>query len=231
MQGCSFALGPWRPQFQHYLASHLQARWPTMRERILYHARAICKVSPLNLDNLLPIFSPFYPHTGRPVHGKLEILPSSDTRWVQIPCSDKILAIGCRFSPREHPRHRHLPRLPEPVLPAAQATPPTPQAGPQTLPPPAPGQKQPPNAGAIRKIVNPLLRGRRFQDKADMILKQILAHAVVTPSAKGVSCETPPRLPWQPTAPSTKAEARTRHQDLRLRGSLLLPAALLEPRG
>lgn len=30
-----------------------------MRERVLYHATAICKVWLLDLDNLLPILSPF----------------------------------------------------------------------------------------------------------------------------------------------------------------------------
>lgn len=90
----------------------------------------------------------------------------SITRWVQILRSDQILAIACNSNPGGRPRHRHLLRPPQPLLPTTHL--------------PADQKQSPEHGGVIRKISNHLLQGPRFGDSTEMVLNRILSsHAAV----------------------------------------------------
>jgi len=153
------------------------------------HEYSISKLYILNLDQLKSIITPLYSNTGRPSENQAEIFRSlvlmNDLgyvldKWLVKLSVNPVLRIACGFIGKlpgiasyydfinriikldEKPRHKPKKRKPKKKY------------GKDKMPPKRPG--------IVQRLVEQILRGRRFNKRPELLLQEIFAKVCVQPS-------------------------------------------------
>jgi hypothetical protein len=184
-------LGYWQSHadYQQQAANKLSAIARLNPYEVLEHEDIIAKLYILNLDPLKPIIAPLYSSTGRPAQNQPEIFRSfiimnhlgyTLDEWVDKLPKSRVLQIACGFTGKlpgiasyydfikrivkldEKPRLKPKKRKPSKKY----------------------GKKKMPHKreGVVQKLVNRILKGRRFNLRPERVLQEIFAKVCVQPS-------------------------------------------------
>lgn len=185
-------LGLWRSHhnYQHFVINKLSAVAKTNPYALLEYQTAISKLFILDLNPLKPIITPLYAPIGRPAEYQPEIFRSfilmqhlhiAPDKWVDKLKYNLVLRTICGFDDhllgiasyydfmarivklREPPRFKKKKRKPTKKL--------------------GKGKKLPPKRpGIVRKLVDRIIVGRRFDDRPEFVLQRIFAEVCVRKS-------------------------------------------------
>ena len=184
-------LGSWQSHadYQQQTAAALSTIAKFDPAALLEYEDSISKLYILNLDALRPIVAPLYSKTGRPSVNQPEIFRSlvmmddlkhSLDEWVEKLSKNRVLRIACGFPGKlpgiasyydfisrivkldEKPRVKHKKRKPKKKY----------------------GKNKMPHKrqGIVQKMVDWMLKGRRFNNRPERLLQEIFAKVCVQPS-------------------------------------------------
>jgi hypothetical protein len=153
------------------------------------YEKSISKLLILNLDPLKPIIAPLYSSTGRPSHNQPEIFRSlvlmndlgfSLSEWVEKLSKNRVLQIACGFIGKL-PAIASYYDFPSRIINRDE----TPRVKPKKRKPKKKyGKKKMPHkrTGIVQKLVDRILKGRRFNKRPERLLQEIFAKVCVQPS-------------------------------------------------
>jgi len=186
-----FLLGLWQSHadYQHFVATELSIIARLNPQALLEYEDSISKLYILDLDPLKPIVAPRYSPTGRPSHNQPEIFRSlvmmndlgfSLDEWIVKLSNNRVLQMTCGFRDNlpgvasyydfigrivkldEKPRVKPKKRKPKKKY----------------------GKGKMPNKrqGIVQKLVDRILKGRRFNNRPEHLLQEVFAKVCVQPS-------------------------------------------------
>ena len=179
-----FLLGLWRSHadYHHQAAYELSLIARSNPYALLEYEHSISKLYILDLDPLLILLAPLYSHTGRPSENQPEIFRSlvlmndldfSLGEWPEKLSNNRVLQIACGFSgnlPAIASYYDFINRiviLDEKPLFKPKKRKPKKKYGKNKMP----HKRQ----GIVQKLVDRILKGRRFVDRPERLLQEIFA--------------------------------------------------------
>ena len=195
-------LGYWRPhsEFQDWLEQKLLSLLSVFEAQIFLYADILEKIYILNLDNLLPLVSDCYSHTGRPAKQQPELfralvimvhLKKPISSFVKLLKAVPVLAVACGFEPGSVPGvgsfYDYLDRFWLGHEPA------------RVMRKPVKHEKKPKKGeklsdktpGLVAQLVDKVLNGYDFTDRPECLLQKILKECAVKPSLALGLCGDP----------------------------------------
>jgi len=175
--------------YQRRVATELSAIARFNPGALYEYELSISKVYILNLDLLRPLISPCYSPTGRPSENQAEIfrafvimndLGLSPEQWVAKVQYNAVLRIACGFGEKlpgiasYYDFINRIFKLEEKSRYKPKKRKPKKKYGKEKMPPK--------NPGIVLKLVKRILKGRRFNNRPELLLQEIFAKVCVQPS-------------------------------------------------
>ena len=187
-----FLLGYWRSHsdYQQQVAAELSIIARLNPSALLEYERPISKLYILNLDPLKPILAPLYSSTGRPSENQPEIfrafvlmngLGLSVDEWVVKLSINRILQIACGFASGKLPGVASYYDFIDRLIKLDEK----PRVKPKKRKPKKKyGKNKMPNKreGIVQRLVDRILKGRRFNNRPERLLQEVFAKVCVQPS-------------------------------------------------
>ena len=187
-----FLLGTWQlhADFQRQMVSMLSGFAFSTPRALLEYQKAISKLYIMNLDPLKPIISPLYSSIGRPSENQPEIfrafimmndLGLSIDKWIPKLSINRVLQIACGFFDGKLPSVASYYDFMNRIFNIEEK----PRVKPKKRKPKKKyGKKKMPHKreGVVQKLVNRILKGRRFNNRPERLLQEIFAKVCVQPS-------------------------------------------------